>query len=366
VFEYKPDYEETRKRIEAFWERELIDRPVVQFTVLKPPDEQVPVPESTHATADERWLDVEYQTELACARLANMEFLGDTLPVAFPNLGPEVLSAMYGCPIHFGDYGTSWTDPILEDWSQLDSLAFDWDSPYLKKLHEMTDALLETGRDKFIVGMTDWHPGGDGVAALRDPQTLALDMILHRDEVRRALDILERDYFAIYDVFYEKLRAAGQPITTWLTLMDDGKYYVPSNDFSIMIGTEMFEDVFLPGIIRECEFLDRSIYHLDGPGALRHLDAILSIDALDALQYVAGDGNWGYHRWVEVYQRAQAAGKAIEVFCELDEIDHVMDTLDPHGLYLSIFGTLTRDQAQGLLHKLEKWCVGKVWQGAAA
>ena len=35
----------------------------------------------------------------------------------------------------------------------------DWDSPYLKKLHEMTDALLEPwASGKFIVGMTDWHP----------------------------------------------------------------------------------------------------------------------------------------------------------------------------------------------------------------
>jgi len=365
VFEYKPDYEETKKRIAAFWERELIDRPVVQFAVPKPVDEQAPLPESTHGTADERWLDVEYQTKLACARLSNMEFLGDTLPIAFPNLGPEVLSAMYGCPIHFGDYGTSWTDPILGDWSQLDSLSFDWNSPYLNKLHAMTDALLEAGRGKFIVGMTDWHPGADGVAAWRDPETLALDMILHPDEVRRALDIIEKDYFAVYDVFYEKLRAAGQPITTWLSLMDDGKYYVPSNDFSIMVSEAMFNDMFLPGITRECGFLDRSIYHLDGPGALRHLDAILSIDALDALQYVAGDGNWCYARWVDVYRRVQAAGKAIEVFCELDEIDHVLDTLDPHGLYLNLFGTLTRDQAEGLLRKLEQWCVGKIWQGAA-
>jgi len=237
----------------------------------------------------------------------------------------------------------------------------DWDSPYLRKLHEITDALLDAGKNRFIVGMTDWHPGGDGVAALRDPQRLALDMIEHVDEVKRALDVLERDYFALYDVFYAKLRAAGQPISTWLQLMDDGKYYVPSNDFSIMISTTMFEDVFLPGIVRECEFLDRSIYHLDGPGALRHLDTILSIESLDALQYVAGDGNWQYSRWVDVYRRAQAAGKGIEVFCEYDEVNHVLETLDPHGLYLNIFGILEREQGEALLRKLERWCSGKVW-----
>ena len=70
-----------------------------------------------------------------------------------------------------------------------------------------------------------------------------------------------------------------------------------------MISTRMFEDVFLPGLVDECRFLDRSIYHLDGPGALRHLDSILAIPELDALQWVFGAGNEGFHRWVEVYRK---------------------------------------------------------------
>ena len=57
MFELKPDYEQCKKRIDAFWERELIDRPVVQFGLFKPPDERMPVPGSTHRIPTERWLD---------------------------------------------------------------------------------------------------------------------------------------------------------------------------------------------------------------------------------------------------------------------------------------------------------------------
>jgi hypothetical protein len=321
----------------------------------------VPLPPSHHAASAERWLDAEYQTDLKLATLSNQEFLGDTLPVAYPNLGPEVFAALYGCPIHFGDYGTSWSEPILHDWSGADEIRLDWDSPYLKKLVEMTDALLEVGRDKFIVGMTDWHPGGDCVAALREPQNLAIDMLTHVDEVKALLARLEGDYLRVYDFFYHKLRAAGQPISTWLSLIAEAKFYVPSNDFSIMISKEMFDDVFLPGIRRECQFLDRSIYHLDGPGALRHLDSILDIPELDALQWVFGAGNEGYHRWVEVYQRAQAAGKGIEVMCQMDELDLVMETLDPHGLYLHVSGVPSREAGEWMLKALERWCAGRVF-----
>jgi hypothetical protein len=361
MLELKPDYAESKRRIDAFWEREIIDRPVVQFSVPKPPEEWVPLPVSEHESPTERWMDSQFQAELALARLSNAEYIGDTLPIAFPNLGPEVFSAFYGCPIHFGDYGTSWTDPVLDDWSEVDRWQFDPENVYLKKLHEMTDALLAAGRGKFITGMTDWHPGGDAIAAFRDPANLAMDMILHPAEVRALLDRLEADYFRVYDVFYEKLRAADQPITTWLPLICDGRYYVPSNDFSIMISSEMFDEVFLPGIVRECQFLDRSIYHLDGPGALRHLDSLLDIPELDAVQWVFGAGNEGYHRWIDVYQRVQAAGKGVQVMCALEEITSITDTLDPHGLYISISGAVTREVARGVVRSLETWCGGRVF-----
>jgi hypothetical protein len=364
MYEFKPDYEKTRERIAAFWERDLIDRPVVMFGLSKPPEEQAPWPASHHVTPEERWTDAHYQADLALAAGRNHEFLGDTLPVAFPNLGPEIFSALYGCPVHFGDYGTSWTDPILDDWSEADQLQLDWNSPWLAKLHEITDALLEAGRGKFIVGSTDWHPGGDAIAAFRDPQRLAVDMLERRDDIKKLLVRLEADYFKLYDMFNDKLRAAGQPSTSWTPLVYDGRYYIPSNDFSIMISKRMFDDVFLPGIINECRFYERSIYHLDGPGALRHLDSLLGIEELHAVQWVFGAGNEGFHRWVNVYKKIQAAGKGIQVNCSYDELEQIMETLDPRGVFLMMDGVPDRDAALEMLKRLEKWAAGRVHPAA--
>lgn len=122
MFEFKPDYEATRKRIEAFWQRELVDRPVVQFGLAKPVEEHIPLPISRHDSSRERWMDAEYQAELTLANLSNQEFLGDTLPVAYANLGPEQLAAFYGCPLNFGDFGTSWSEPVLHDWDKVDQI----------------------------------------------------------------------------------------------------------------------------------------------------------------------------------------------------------------------------------------------------
>ncbi|MHB1317727.1 MAG: hypothetical protein ACYCYF_03810 [Anaerolineae bacterium] len=363
MFDLKPDYEDSKRRIEAFWEREIIDRPVVQFSLARPVLEQVPLPFSRHATLRDRWLDADYQARYALATLTNHEFLGDTLPIAFPNLGPELFAAFYGCPLHFGE-STSWTDPILHDWADAGQIRFDATSPYLAKLHEMTDAFLSIGRERFITGMTDWHPGGDWLAALRDPATLAVDLITNPDDVQRMLVRGEADYLKVYDGFYDKLRAAGQPITTWLPLISEERYYVPSNDFSYMISNAMFERFFLPGLTRECQFLSRSIYHLDGPGALRHLDSVLCIRELDAVQWVFGAGNEGYGQWVDVYRRIQRAGKGVEVICTLEEVEQVMETLSPKGLYLSVDGVPSHEAGIELLERLSRWCTGRQWLGA--
>jgi hypothetical protein len=289
------------------------------------------------------------------ASLLNHEYLGDTLPIAYANLGPEVFSAFYGCPLHFGDYGTSWSEPILHEWQNASQIQLDWHSPHLVKLLEMTDSLLEIGKNRFITGMPDWHPGGDCIAAFRDPQNFAMDLITNKSDVTQLLDRIAGDYFQIYDMFYEKLRAAGQPITSWTPLVSEGKYYIPSNDFSIMVSKTMYDEVFLPGITAECRFLQRSIYHLDGPGALRHLDSILSIPELNALQWVYGAGNEGISRWIPVYQKAQARHKGIQVTCGIDEIKQVMDNLSPRGMFLMVDGVSDRDSGENLLKALESW-----------
>lgn len=355
TFTLKPDYEQTRQRIEAFWHHEVLDRPVVQFELLKPPEARVPLPSSHHPNPAARWMDAGYQAELASAQLANHEFLGDTLPVACANLGPDVFASLFGCPLEFGDYETSWSHPILTDWAHAADLKPDLESPYFQKLIEMTDALLAISDNRFITGMPDWHTGGDCLAALRGPETLATDLLDFPQEVKRLNERVTRHFFAVYEFFYRKLRAAGQPVSTWTPLVSEGRYYLPSNDFAGMISTPAYTEFFLQGIIEECRFLDRSMYHLDGPGAIRHLDVLLDIPELDAVQFVPPPGNETFSRWAAVYKRIQQAGKSLQVPCEIAEIDQVMQALEPKGLYLVVSGVPSCPAAEAMLAKLGRW-----------
>jgi hypothetical protein len=354
-FSLKPDFEQVEKRYDAFWHREIIDRPPVNIVLPLPSAK--PLPTKSYASQRERWLDIEFRAEMIDRSLRNYNFLADSLPVAWPNLGPEIFSAWCGCGYEFGE-DTAWSEPCVMDWDRdADKAVFDPKHPLFLKTVEFTKLLLDYGVGHYIVGMTDLHPGADHIAALRDPQTLAMDMMDNPEHVKAKLAQSSGDYYKAYDMLYEMLRAKDMPITSWTPLIHRGKFYIPSNDFSCMISNEMFQEFFLPGLIEECRFYDRSIYHLDGPGALRHLDTLLEIKELDAIQWVCGAGNEGFRRWVKVYQKIQSKGKSMQLIdIHVDELPLVFETLRPEGVWSSgISGIDSQDTADRVIQRITKW-----------
>ena len=357
MFTLKPDYEQVLARYEAWWEGAVVDRPLVTATLPRPPERRRPQPAAGHGSLRERWMDADYQAEVAVARLENTIYVGDALPVAYPNLGPEVFSAFYGCPLEFGER-TSWSSPILRSWEreEVEGLRLDQESLYYRKILEITDALLEAGQGRFIVGYTDLHPGGDAVAAFRDPQNLCIDMIENPRAVRRLVDRVTGDFLRVFDAYHRRLAAAGMPSTTWLPAVCRGRMHVPSNDFSCMISAALFEDVFLPGIVCECRAMDRCVYHLDGPQALRFLDRLLEVPEIHAIQWVAGAGRDHWSDWVEVYRRIQAAGRAVcQMRVPVEELSRVFEALRPEGLWIDVAGVEDAETGRRVLQAVERW-----------
>jgi hypothetical protein len=353
AIENLPDLEQRIARQDAFWDCAVIDRPVVSITAPKAVPER-PYPSREHANIRDRWMDVEYQAERAVAYVMNTEYLGDAIPHAMPSLGPEVFSAFFGCELEFGEH-TSWSVPCLESWDDADNVRFSRDNAYWQTTVAMTDAFLEAGRGIFYTGITDLQPGSV-IASLRDPHRLNLDMIDFPDEVRKLQAYVTDVYIQVYDFFYDKLSAAGQLCCTWAGIVSTERWYVPSVDFSCMISPKMFEETFLPGVVAECRHYNASVYHLDGPGAIQHLDALLDIKELSAIQWVWGAGQGRAIDWMDIYIRCQKAGKGLQIGpVEPDELETLMDTLRPEGVWLGMAGIEDREEAQAVLRRASRW-----------
>ena len=349
--EHIDDWERRIARQDAFWERAVIDRPVCQISFPKqeticpwPPCREYP-------SYRDRWMDTDRVVQQALASAMNHHFLGDALPSAWPNLGPEVFSAFFGLEMEY-TADTSWAIPVIHHWSDARSVRFSEDNFYWRKLLEMTDALLDAGNGRFYVGVTDIHPGGDAIAAFREPILLNTDLLTSPSPIKELLARVNEVYFSTIDRCHDTLSAADQAITTWLGIVSSKRWYVPSNDFSCMVSTDMFNEFFLPGIVDECRHLEASIYHLDGPGALHHLDALLSIEELNAIQWVYGAGNGRASDWLHVYKRCQEAGKGIQLGAHLDELECLIENLRPEGVHLTVSGLSDTASADAVLRRL--------------
>ena len=116
--------------------------------------------------------------------------------------------------------------------------------------------------------------------------------------------------------------------------MSKSPSYILQCDFCYMIGTGMFREFVLPTLMRDCESLPHTIYHLDGVGELNHLDDILGIEKLDAVQWVYGDGKPGARHWLDVYEKIAAAGKRQMIVGSIEDFAHVSQAIG-RGLYYS-------------------------------
>ncbi len=351
--EHIDDWEQRIARHDAFWDCAIIDRPVAVMTLRRKNPDYPPPPAKQYSQLRDRWLDAEHVAQRALHDTMNTLYLGDALPTAWPNLGPEVFSAYFGTEMEYGE-GTSWSIPSISDWDNTDHVKFFEDNFYWKKTKEMTDALLEVGKGKFYTGYTDLHPGGDCLAAFRDPLNLNIDMIDNLDHVKSMREKVDDVFIQVFNYYVDYLQGHGQAITTWAGPVSTRRWHVPSNDFSCMISKEMFDDTFLPGVARECRNAEASMYHLDGPNALKHLDSLLEIPELNAIQWICGAGNGRATDWFHIYQKCQAAGKGIQLSAEADEIDAIIENLKPEGVWLWV-SVKSEEQADEALKKLCRW-----------
>ena len=349
----KPDFEKSMARIEAWYGREIVDRPPVYFMQSEGKAKAAAFDEKYHFdNLIERWEDSEYQLARFRTLLPDQPLLGDGFPVYMPNLGPNFFAACYGGTIEYTQ-DTSWTEHILKDGYR--PLCIDFNNYYFQKIEEMTDLALEQADDEFLVGYTDLHPGLDCVASFRGSETLCMDLFEHPDQIKQLAMQTIDDYQKMFDHYNQKLLDHRQLSVSWMGIPSRQSMHIPSCDFSFMISPDDFAEFGLPVLEKELEIAEYNIFHVDGPGVARHIDAIAQFPQIQAMQWVQGAGeNEPVMQWVPLIQKIQALGKAVVVYVHPHEIDNFTSAVKPQGIYLFIDED-DRENQQQILRKIEKW-----------
>ena len=350
------DFELAMKRVYAWYENEILDRPPIRFIAHNAFLDLHT--ESLYGLSPEEkktnWFDAEYQVETFIKSIENRRFWGETFPVYFPNLGPNVYAAFYGAELEFGEV-TSWALPFVKQWEDIDKLNLNMNNEYFKKIEELTQCALDQCEGRFLVGYTDLHPGLDCAAAWRDSEQLCYDLVDSPEQVKPLIEMAINDFEIIYNHFDDMLKTQNQLSVSWMGIPSYGRMHIPSCDFSTMISPDYFNEFGLPILEREVKSMTHNIFHVDGKGVAKHLDTILSVPEIHAVQWVQGVGDdLPIMQWVPFIRQLQDKNVPVIVDLNKHEINEFMEHMQPEGLFLWIATDNEEEEVQ-ILELVSKW-----------
>ena len=184
--------------------------------------------------------------------------------------------------------------------------------------------------------------------------------------IKKHIASLEDLYFKYYDRMYEIVKGPdGGSSFTAFEVWGAGRTAKVQCDFSSLMSPKQYREFVLPSLKNQCDRLDYSIYHLDGPDAIKHIDAIMEIESLNALQWTSGaaENDGSNPEWYPIFDKVLKSDKSIFAYIFDGDISdwingasRLVDRYGSNRLYL-IFKEMSERDAEKLLNHANKyWC----------
>lgn len=349
---WKANWSESKRRFVDWWDRKGVVLGLWWAQeVGHAVHETVPAP-VIPATWQERYCNPAFRAAENHYHLSRSVFPLDVLPCAHVDLGPGSLALLLGATPGFSP-DTVWFHPCMEtepEPEKLPPLRFDANNPWWRITEDLLRHCAELARGKYFVGCPDLIENLDVLSSLRGAQTLCLDMLERPEWVEQKVWEINNVWFEAYQRIYDIIKleddsSAFGAFCVW----GPGKTAKLQCDSSAMISPAMFRRFVVPALTAQCDWLDQSLYHLDGTQAMGHLDALLEIESLDAIEWTPQSGieDGSHPRWYDLYRRILAAGKSVQVVgVKPDEVMPLLDAIGTDGVYilLNVQGVLEADR----------------------
>lgn len=336
---WKKNWKQSREHFIAWWSHEgfVLNTGSCLREAGPRDDSKVPPPKRR---AEDRYTDVQWRVNNNHARLSRSCFPADSLPISTTDIGPGSLALLLGSAPGFSD-ATVWYYPFDGPGSTPDrpgTLSFD-DRNRWWVLHRRTlEEAVDLAGDRYFVGCPDLIENIDILAALRGPHQLLLDLADSPAWVEQKVAEINEVWFEAYDAVYDIIHddEAGSvfgPFGLW----GPGKTAKVQCDACAMFSPAMFDRFVLPALTEQCDWLDFSMYHLDGHQCIPHLDSLLSIGSLDAVEWtpdpqVPGGGD---PEWYPMYRKILDGGKSVQAIgVKPVELEPLLDAVGAKGMYI--------------------------------
>ncbi|OGO80865.1 MAG: hypothetical protein A2Y21_04185 [Clostridiales bacterium GWC2_40_7] len=355
---YKPDWEKTKENYIAWWAHEDFGRCAIN---IKAPKDGISYEEPPRLPEklEDRWLDLDYLKELNEYRMGRAFYGGEAVPVwnaGYP--GWDTISAFLGCDVELMEE-TGWVNTIIDKGEIVDynynDITLSQDNRWWVFAKELHRFAVDQAKGKAIPGIQAISGCGDILASLRGSENLLMDCTDYPEYVRKFDQHLMRIWMNTFDILYQITKDGAEGSTNFMHLWAPGKFYIPHCDFAYMISPKMFREIFLPSIQMQVEYLDYSLYHVDGIGNFPHVDALCEIPRLQAIQILPGDGKPSALYYMNILKKVQCAGKNLQIYVKADEVEAALENLSSLGLLLIVTDCQSEDQARYIIRTTEKY-----------
>lgn len=354
---FDENWDEIRDLLTAWWKRETPHRPII--SVRAPREKPLPCPPGPPLTGDPRvdWLDVDAILRRFEAHCAASYSGGCNVPYITPSLGPGNLNIYLGSEPVFAKE-TVWYKPVFKDPAKA-VLRLDPQNEYWQWTLKSLDQMKAAARGKFLVGIPDVIEGLDILSELLGTEELLMYLLDCPGEIHRLLNDLDPIYWQAFDPLYERVKDdRGGNAFIAFQIWGPGRTLKTQCDFSAMISPDMFAEFVCPYLERQCARADFSVFHVDGPKCIPHLEHLLKVKSLTAIQWTPGYPNpnaadrvW----WKPVWEKVYAAGKSALVLGNSPNlVEPFLREFGWAGSYIGT-GTVTEREARELLKKAEGW-----------
>jgi hypothetical protein len=350
---YKPDWEEAKEHWLAWWNRGSINRATLLVRAPRPASMTQPPPATD---VWQQWTDPDYRIPAVEYQMATTYCGGEAFPWFDTNIGPGSLAFFLGSDAILHP-NTVWYTPVASAPKDVPPLRLDTTCDWWKRSVRLLEEGSRRGEGKYLTSIPDLIENVDVAASLVGVQPLLYALVDDPSGVKRMVREINAAYFECFDIMYrmldgDRLGCCFCAFQIW----GPGKTAKLQCDFSDMISPEMFAEFVLPGLIEQTEYLDYSIYHLDGPRAIRHLDLLLSIPGLNAIQWTPGDGNpeVGDPTWWPMYRKILAAGKCVHLGPAFKDVEPLVRHLGNDGVYAATWAPSV-EAADDLLKRARTW-----------
>ncbi len=331
-----PQWDRIRGRYDAWWRHEGL------FLWLTAPRADAPAHGPWEGVARPRdtageWTDPAWRVAKSEKEFASTWYGGDAYPYFDPQLGPGSLATFIGSEPHF-DTETVWFDPCIEEPEAHPPLSFDPAGRHFRTQMAIAEAGRAAGRGRYPVTLPDLIENVDTVVSLRGMERLLEDMSDRPGWVEKQVAAVNEIWFTVFDLMRRTL-ADPWGGNHWgaFSLWGQGRTAKVQCDASAAFGPPHFRRFVTPALAEQCRWLDNSLYHLDGTQCICHLDELLSIPDLDAVEWTpqAGLPGGGDSRWHDMYRRILSAGKSVQaVDVSAAQVIPLLDAVGPKGLFI--------------------------------